>query len=88
MTRSDSHDELLGEASLEALDPVERLLRNANEAAHEAVAGVLWEAESDEAAVQALVRLQAESGEKWEGEVRAGDRGGGAGGREEKDDRG
>lgn len=34
---------LLGEDSADALDPVERLLRNENPDAHDAIAGVLWE---------------------------------------------
>ena len=72
MTRTDTFDPLLGEESADALDPVERLLRNANEAAHAAIADALWDAASDGEALAALARLQADRGEAWEQEVRAG----------------
>ena len=71
MTRTDIFDPLIGEESADALDPVERLLRNANEAAHVAIADALWEAASDSDAMAALRRLQEDKGEAWEQEVKA-----------------
>ena len=87
MTRTDSYDPLMGEESIEALDPVERLLRNANEAAHMAIADALWESGSDGDALLALARLQADSGEVWEQEFRSNDRSG-QGDRDDGDERG
>ena len=52
-----------------------------------AIADALWEAGSDGDALLALARLQADSGEAWEQEVRASDRSG-RGDREDGDERG
>ena len=50
--------------------------RNENEAAHEAIASVLWESSSDADALSALRRLGLERSAEWEQEVRgANDRG-------------
>ena len=76
MTRNDAFDPLLGETCIEALDPVERLLRNSNEAAHCAIADALWDASSDADAMASLARLHADNGEAWEQDARSSDRGG------------
>lgn len=61
----------LGE-SVDGLDPLERLLRCENGAAHEAAANVLWDAGNDGEAVTALERLSIENVERWEVEFREG----------------
>ncbi len=74
----------LGE-SLEALPPLERLLRCSASAAHLEISNVLWEAGSDGEAVSMLSALGADAGRMggWEGEARSGaGRGGGEGARE------
>ncbi|GAX82719.1 hypothetical protein CEUSTIGMA_g10145.t1 [Chlamydomonas eustigma] len=88
MTRTDSFDPLMGEGSVHDLTPVERLLRNANENAHDAIANVLWEAASDAEAMQKLEVLQLEKGYVWEQEVKASPERGRSSGRDDGDERG
>ena len=59
----------LGE-TLETLPILERLLRCEHETAHQEMSAVLWESESDSAAVLALEKLAAENVVRWEEEVR------------------
>uniref|UniRef100_A0A7R9VK75 tRNA-dihydrouridine(47) synthase [NAD(P)(+)] n=2 Tax=Chlamydomonas euryale TaxID=1486919 RepID=A0A7R9VK75_9CHLO len=73
-TRNDLYDPLLGEASVNDLNPVERLLRNENPSAHEAIAAVLWDSRNDAEALSALEKMQREEGEVWEAEMRNSDR--------------
>lgn len=69
----------LGE-TLETLPILERLLRCEHETAHQEMSAVLWDSESDSAAVLALEKLAAENVVRWEEEVRmSGERDGGDG---------
>ena len=60
--------------TVEGLGSLERLLRLQNDAAYGPIAEALWEAESDGAAVDALVQLAEGGGQlaAWEAEVAAG----------------
>jgi hypothetical protein len=72
MTRTDApYDALLGETSLDALDPIERLLRNESPDAHGAIAAALWDSPSDAECMAALGRLAEFDGPRWEAEKRA-----------------
>lgn len=56
------------------MDPLERLLRCASEAAHAEMAAVLWDSESDAAAAAGLRRLAGEHLAEWEADVKANSR--------------
>ncbi|KAG1659116.1 hypothetical protein FOA52_015909 [Chlamydomonas sp. UWO 241] len=90
MTRTNQpYDLLLGETSLDALDPIERLLRNESPDAHGAIAAALWDSPSDAECMAALGRLADLDGPRWEAEARAGgERGGGRSPQREADERG
>ena len=64
-TRTGPVDQNLGE-SLDSLSLLERLLRCENESAHEHVASTLWEANNEQAALDALNRLATEHLSEWE----------------------
>ena len=61
--------------SLEALSPVERLLRCTSEDAHAAISEILWEAASPEDAMNRLEDAAKTSLEEWTARVAAGTRG-------------
>lgn len=74
-SRSDLFDPKVGEASLQELDRVERLLRCGAEGCTQAMFDTLWSCVSDADAVLALTNLAASSQlEAWEAEARGGDR--------------
>ena len=66
--------EELGE-TVEGLDPLERLLRCGSTNAHEAMADILWEALSDELAIEQLTDLAKANILEFEKHEREGDRG-------------
>ncbi|GAX79958.1 hypothetical protein CEUSTIGMA_g7397.t1 [Chlamydomonas eustigma] len=65
MERSETLDQLVGEVSTADQAPLESLLRCSNEFAHDAIASVLWDSNSDAEAVLKLEALQKERGEEW-----------------------